>query len=191
MKRIAFAILLTTLLSIHLMSSQDAHAELVLTTPDIEYRVDVTADSGYYDGTASSVWVRLYSADAAAWSDWQLFVGIDPGETRELFFTTASGFTDITDIEVWIGDDGARISLGLDAPDNRTYTVGPYSEWVKNGATLFNPSVVQFFECEDDDTDSVVCSCDVGQDCWNMLVSGVCDADSWECDEDYCTCFPG
>ena len=121
------------------LSTVDASSKsssIIITQPRTSY-VDFTAGTGTYAATANRVYAKVHSA--SGWSSWQSFVGINRGQTKTLTFTTYGLDSIVDDIMVWVGDDGARLTLDLES-NGRFYDVAPTEKWVKSGSTTFSVS---------------------------------------------------
>jgi hypothetical protein len=108
-------------------------SSLVFTQPRTSF-VDLTAGNGRYAGSTNRIYAKVHSA--SGWSAWKSFVGIERGETKTLTFTTYGVDSVVDDIAVWVGDDGARLTLDLESSGS-FYDVSPTGKWVKNGSTSF------------------------------------------------------
>jgi len=114
-------------------SSSSTSSSLILTQPRVSY-VDFTAGNGTHAATANRVYAKVHSA--SGWSSWKSFVGLEKGETKTLTFTTYGLDSVVDDIVVWVGNDGARLTLDLES-SGTFYDVNPTGKWVKNGSTSF------------------------------------------------------
>ena len=111
MKHLLFVCLFTALYS--------AVAHAVSAGASIEYHLTLSAGTGKYDGTRSTIWVRLYSENTSSWSRWNTVSSLGQGANKTLTFTMPAGFTDISRIEVYVGqNDGVRLTLDLDELDS-------------------------------------------------------------------------
>lgn len=192
-KRFFFLALALALGVVALARPSTAAAQLSIAAPT-SHEVHLLTAHGTHDGTASRVWVRIYSADRGAWSSWQSVDGLVVGSATGVLFETAPSFTNVTRVQVWEGqDDGARVSVRVRS-SNGTTSQGTQSRvWVKNSSAFFDLVEVQAFEC---DYQPMVCACDVSSgDCFALWLLGICSQDSWECYDytqggKFCTCLP-
>ncbi len=97
--------------------------------------MDVTAGGGTYAATAGVVFVRVHSA--GGWSAWKSFSGLDRRETKSLSFTTYGIDSIVDEVSVWVGSDGARLTLELES-QGTLFDASPTGRWVKNGSSTFS-----------------------------------------------------
>lgn len=149
------------------------------------FTIRFTAGSNTYDGTNGRVYYRLYDELHGVWSRWYSFAGLARGHSKTVTVYPGQTLRAVSRLRVWLGDDGARISVRVTDSAQGSSGFSPSSRWIKNGGYNFVP-VYEFVGCDVQHGGAIMCSCTGKEDC-AILMSACGDLDS-SCNPDKTSC---
>lgn len=150
-----------------LVAVPDSVYALPIAYPTPPQDVRITTGGGTYDGTSSSIWVRVYSSGSNTWSSWKLIGPLGRNQSATVTFDEGPSFYHITKLQVWVGGDGARVLASVDQHDGGMYGVSPSSTWIKNGSKTLDVFSLSSYSCGQDKF-VYRCSCVGYEDCNNL-----------------------
>lgn len=101
-------------------------------TFDIELRAGRSSQSG----TTGTVYVSLYSQNLGRWSSWVTVEGLRKGRSKVVSLQEEAAFTGVSEARVWIGADGAHVSVVVRHGHEESPMLPAY-RWVKNRSERF------------------------------------------------------